>query len=64
MGYRLDNPQFDGVAPVIVPDDGVTTSWRDAKKSLRQWYLDEVRKLRVVTEKTYFNEEENDNDGR
>lgn len=53
MGYNL-SPTVPGIPPVIVKDPQSTTSWRDAKKALRQWYLDEAHALRNVTEKTYF----------
>jgi hypothetical protein len=53
MGYSL-SPTVSGIPPVIVKDPQSTTSWRDAKKALRQWYLDEAHALRNVTEKTYF----------
>ena len=29
-------------------------SWREAKKQLRNWYLDRAASLRTVTAKTYF----------
>ena len=32
--------------------DGV--SWREAKKQLRQWYLDQAGAIRGLTEVTYF----------
>ena len=59
MGYRLvvntyrDNPD-DCVPFVDVDDTGGTTSWRDAKKALRQWYLDRAKALRSVSEADYF----------
>ena len=52
--YRLSE-STENVAPIIVVDsDGGTTSWRDAKKALRQWYLDQAKALRQVSEKDYF----------
>ena len=33
-------------------------SWRDAKKQLRQWYLNEAANLRKISEKDYFGTEE------
>mgnify|MGYP001598674487 FL=1 len=52
--YRLSE-STENVAPIIVVDsDGGTTSWRDAKKALRQWYLDRAKALRSVSEKDYF----------
>lgn len=29
-------------------------SWREAKKQLRKWYLDQAAALRSITEETYF----------
>ncbi len=55
--YKLVNdPQGTG-APLIckveITDlDGV--SWREAKKQLRQWHLDQIANLRGVTERGYF----------
>ena len=61
MGYKLEkqDPGQDlstELPPVIMPDDEGTTSWRDAKKALRQWYLDQAKALRSVSEKDYFPE--------
>lgn len=54
-GYRLG---FDAdYHPRIYQDEEGTTSWRDAKKALRQWYLDKAKALRSVNEKEYFNDE-------
>ena len=52
MGYRIDIDVIGN--PVIKLDDEGTTSWRDAKKALRQWYLDRAKALRSVSEKDYF----------
>jgi len=42
-----------GIEKVDITDqDGI--SWRSAKKQLRQWYLDQAKKLRDVTQKDYF----------
>lgn len=53
--YRL---VFDGVVPEIVvslrEEDGPTLTWREAKKELRQWYLNKAKSLRPITEKSYF----------
>ena len=43
--------------PVIIKvaiDDVSGTDWRQAKKALRAWYLDQAKNLRKVTEKEYF----------
>lgn len=54
MGYKLvEDPAGTG-APFIALDESSTTSWRDAKKALRQWYLDQAKALRSVSEKDYF----------
>lgn len=58
MGYKVDYlVTVDNVirAPIIRKDDEGTTSWRDAKKALRAWYLDQAKALRSVSEKDYFN---------
>lgn len=54
--YRLSDPA-EGVGPpdIVVDLTGGTTSWRDAKKALRQWYLDRAKELRGISEKDYFN---------
>lgn len=36
----------------ITDPEGV--SWREAKKQLRQWYIDKAKSLRSIKEKTYF----------
>ena len=56
MGYRIDYPlNLDTIGvPFISKDTEGTTSWRDAKKALRQWYLDRAKELRKVSEKDYF----------
>lgn len=51
MGYHIVWKQVK--VPAIAKDGG-TGSWREAKKIVRQWYIDEARKLRSVTEKDYF----------
>ena len=48
---------FEVVPPVITKVDYTDTegvSWREAKKQLRQWYLNEAAVLRKVSEKSYF----------
>ena len=57
MGYKLgfdENADAGAVPPCILKDNEGTTSWRDAKKALRGWYLDQAKALRSVTEKEYF----------
>lgn len=54
MGYAfLPDPSGKAIPEIIETSEG-TTSWRDCKKALRQWYLDEAAKLRSVSEKDYF----------
>lgn len=60
MPYKVIYPGDTNAAhvdvPEIVPDlTGGTTSWRDAKKALRSWYLEQAAALRSVSEKDYFN---------
>ena len=50
----------DRVPPAIVKVDVTDPdglSWREAKKQLRQWYLDQAAALRQVTQQTYFGEQ-------
>ena len=53
MGYKIEIDPVDAM-PVITKDPEGTTSWRDAKKALRQWYLDRAKALRQVSERDYF----------
>lgn len=49
----LDADAHPIIRKVEITDlDGV--SWRDAKKQLRQWYLNQAKALRSISEKTYF----------
>jgi hypothetical protein len=59
MGYHVREIPF--VAPtgeeVLLPKiekDGGTGAWRDAKKVVRQWYLNKAKQLRQTGEKDYF----------
>ena len=55
--YRLSEaPEGTGAPDIVIDTTGGTTSWRDAKKALRQWYVDKAKELRTVTEKNYFSE--------
>lgn len=61
MGYHIEmvdventNGDVHGELPCIVKDGG-TGSWREAKKTIRKWYLDQAAALRTINEKTYFN---------
>jgi uncharacterized protein (UPF0548 family) len=54
--YRLsESAEGNGPPNIIVDVTGGTTSWRDAKKALRSWYLEQAAALRSVSEKDYFN---------
>lgn len=58
MGYHVrfpGDPGFEGAIPRIEKDGG-TGAWRDAKKIVRKWFLDQAAALREVTEKSYFGE--------
>ena len=59
MGYHVVMPGEPGYAKQVptITKDGGTASWRDAKRLLRQWYLNQASLLRNVTEKTYTFEE-------
>lgn len=50
MGYHIDY----NVIPPVIRKDGGTGAWREAKKLLRQWYLEQASDLRTVNEKSYF----------
>lgn len=60
MGYHIDQlatkvhvqGQDWSTVPRIVKDGG-TGSWRDAKKLLRRWYIEQSAALRAVSEKDY-----------
>ena len=58
MGYKVIDPLLEDeancVLPIIEKDNEGTTSWRDAKKALRQWYVDRAKALRSISEKDYF----------
>ena len=55
MGYQVNYaPDEMKLPPTITTDESGTTSWRDAKKALRQWYLDQAKALRSVSETDYF----------
>ena len=54
MGYKIIEYPGTSNPPSLVKDNEGTTSWRDAKKALRQWYLDQAKALRQVSEKDYF----------
>ncbi len=46
----------DGPSSFIVKSlEETDLSWREAKKRLRQRYLDEAKRLRTVSEDTYYN---------
>ena len=60
-GYKLNqySPStfLENDVPWIVKtnvDDPDCVSWQETKKQLRAWYLNEVRKLRKISEKDYF----------
>lgn len=45
--------------PLIVKttvDNPQGVSWREAKKQLRSWYLEQASKLRGISEQDYFRE--------
>lgn len=49
--YIVIEDRIEPVPPEV--EDGL--SWRDAKKALREFYLNKAASLRTVTEDTYFN---------
>lgn len=60
MGYHVEyvdvensNGDVHDQLPLIVKDGG-TGAWREAKKVVRQWYLDKAASLRKLNEKNYF----------
>ena len=57
MGYKLVTPEPTAPGAVVVPEiheDDSTTSWRDAKKALRSWHLEQAASLRSISENDYF----------
>lgn len=60
----MDEPSFgeNGHAAPLIVKTNVTdqegVSWREAKKQLRKWYLDQAASLRAVTQKSYFGEQQ------
>lgn len=57
MGFHVTFPgePGNGEAPhPVIHKDGGTGAWREAKKIVRQWYLDQAKALRKVTAKSYF----------
>ena len=59
VAYILRLPEIDREAEIervpFTEPKGV--SWREAKKRLRSYYLNEAAKLRQITEKEYFNDD-------
>lgn len=60
MGYHVEMVNVENSAgsvhaqvPVICKDGG-TGAWREAKKMVRQWHLDQITNLRKQSEKSYF----------
>ena len=53
--YKVELDQ-DGFPEIVKADitDVNGLSWRDAKKALRDWYLNGAKSLRKITEKEYF----------
>lgn len=60
MGYHIDYT----VTPPVIRKDGGTGAWREAKKLLRQWYLEQASELRSLNEKTYFQERSYDSQSK
>lgn len=56
MGYNVAYDFTVDNFPRIYKDGG-TGSWRDAKKELRKWYLEQAKSLREISEKDYFKNE-------
>lgn len=50
----LGEPQFEEFIIVPVGDDPDGVSWREAKKQLRDEYLNKAASLRELSEKSYF----------
>lgn len=59
--YAVELPQANSpVTPFIfrVSEDGTGIIWRDAKKTVRQWYLDRAKELRTLSEAEFIKQEE------
>lgn len=57
MGYHVVFPGEPGGQDLphpVIKKDGGTGEWRQAKKLVRQWYLDQAAAMRKVSEKSYF----------
>lgn len=57
MKQAFELVDCESMVPRILKADITNTeavSWREAKKQLRKWYLDQAAALRKLTEKDYF----------
>ena len=52
-----DEPMILGSGELDDVSEDELLSWREAKKLLRNWYLEKARSLRTVSEKDYFRNE-------
>ena len=52
-----DEPMILGSGELDDVSEDELLSWREAKKLLRNWYLEKARSLRTVSEKDYFGNE-------
>ena len=43
------------IIEAVTNNTATGVSWREAKKQLREYYLNKAKALRTVTEKDYFN---------
>mgnify|MGYP001558575015 CR=1 FL=1 len=55
--FKLAKDENDNIVIVQVEiTDLEGVSWREAKKQLRKWYLDQAAVLRSITQETYFSQ--------
>lgn len=58
--FQVDIPKDAYTTPFIfrTEEPGTGLAWRDAKKALRNWYLEQARNLRTYSEKAFKKEED------
>lgn len=57
--FKVELPAGEETTPFIYrTDDNDGLTWREAKKLLRKWYLDQASSLRTFTEKEFTKQEQ------
>ena len=57
VAYVCHVDRLDPIITKVNYDDPKGVAWRDAKKQLRSYYLQQAAQLRQITEKEYFNDD-------